>query len=106
MLVDAPCTGSGVLAKRVDLRWRRTPEDLEELVALQSRLIAVAGNHVKVGGCLCYSTCSIEREENAMQVEAFLEAQGGNFALEETMETFPHRDKCDGAFAARLRRLQ
>ena len=61
---------------------------------------------MKVGGVLCYSTCSIEREENAMQVEAFLEGEEGNFVLEEDMQTYPHQHKCDGAFAARLRRLR
>ncbi|KAA6419585.1 MAG: hypothetical protein FRX49_10510 [Trebouxia sp. A1-2] len=72
VLVDAPCSGLGVLAKRVDLRWRRKTEELSELAALQARLLDAAASMVKPGGLLVYSTCSIEPEENAEQVAAFL----------------------------------
>ena len=118
VLVDAPCSGSGVLAKRADLRWRRTQQDLSEMIEIQARLLDHAKNHVRVGGCLLYSTCSIDREENAMQVQSFL-SQNKNFRLEEEavevleesvrrdgfLQTFPQEHGIDGAFAARLTRV-
>ncbi len=117
VLLDAPCSGTGVLAKRADLRWHRTPEELAELAALQTRLLASSARLVRPGGRLVYSTCSIEPEENEAQVEAFLSAHP-DFTVESaapfvdarfvTPEGYyaalPHRDAIDGAFAARLRR--
>ncbi|GFR41255.1 hypothetical protein Agub_g1930 [Astrephomene gubernaculifera] len=73
VLLDAPCTGTGVLSKRADLRWRRTPEHLEQLAALQGELLRAAAQLVAPGGVLVYSTCSIEEEENQLQVRSFLE---------------------------------
>ena len=119
VLLDAPCSGSGVLAKRADLRWRRTPQDLAELLDIQERLLNHAKGHVKVGGCLVYSTCSIDEEENARQVQKFL-SHNSNFKLDEDsaknllnqavsrdgfLQTFPHEHGIDGAFAARLIRI-
>ena len=108
----APCSGTGVLAKRADLRWRRDENQLRELIGVQSRLLDCAKRHVKVGGVLCYSTCSIEEEENAQRVRAFLEKNAG-FQLDVSkdvrkdgfLQTFPNRHGIDGAFAARLVRI-
>lgn len=77
VLVDAPCTGTGVLRRRPDLRWRRTPEDLPALVALQRELLAEAARLTKVGGVLVYSTCSLEEEENLQNAAWFLETHPG-----------------------------
>ena len=117
VLLDAPCTGLGVLAKRADLRWQRTPESILELVGLQDELLDAAATHVRQGGVLVYSTCTTEPEENAERVGAFLERRP-DFHIEpvgdrvpEAMRTeegfyeaVPHRHGTDGAFAARLRR--
>ncbi|MGB3543142.1 16S rRNA (cytosine(967)-C(5))-methyltransferase RsmB [Rubrivirga sp.] len=116
VLLDAPCSGTGVLSKRADLRWRRTPSDLEDLVALQDTLLDAAAVHVRPGGLLVYSTCSIEAEENEGRVSAFLE-RTPDFALEPVGDAvpsdleddgfyraLPHRHHTDGAFAARLGR--
>ncbi|HPT68297.1 MAG TPA: 16S rRNA (cytosine(967)-C(5))-methyltransferase RsmB [Bacillota bacterium] len=73
LLLDAPCTGSGVIRRRPDLRCRRRPEDLAELFKLQQQLLAAAAKMVKPGGVLVYSTCSLQAEENERQVQAFLE---------------------------------
>jgi len=118
VLVDAPCSGTGVLAKRADARWQRRPEDIDTLAVLQRELLDAAARLVRPGGLLVYSTCSLEPEENEAQVRAFLErhadfgaesaapfipsqtlSAGGNLA------TLPHRHHTDGAFAARLRRI-
>ncbi len=118
VLLDAPCSGLGVLAKRADLRWQRAPEDLEELTALQDALLDAAARLVRPDGLLVYSTCTIEPEENQHRVEAFLERHAG-FALEPAapyvpeavttdegyLATFPHQHGVDGAFGARLRRV-
>lgn len=118
VLVDAPCSGLGVLAKRVDLRWRRTPEDLMELAALQAKLLDAAATLVTPGGLLVYSTCSIEPEENADQITAFL-SRHPEYVVEPPsvglilphlvtadghLQTLPHLHNMDGAFGARLRR--
>ena len=72
VLLDAPCTGTGVLSKRADLRWRRDEEGLTNAVELQAQLLEEAANMVKRGGRLVYSTCSIEPEENMGQIQQFL----------------------------------
>ena len=72
VLLDAPCSGTGVLRRRVDLRWRLVPGDLPVLCTLQRQLLAAAAAAVRPGGRLIYSTCSVEREENSDQVMAFL----------------------------------
>lgn len=120
VLLDAPCTGTGVLSKRADLRWKRTEEELENSVQLQEELLDEAANHVKRGGRLVYSTCSIEPEENWEQIQKFLERYD-NFELENLEEflpeevlaedgfayqTLPHVHHCDGHFGVRLNRVK
>lgn len=73
VLLDTPCSGTGVLRRRADLRWRRKPEDLAELVILQRSLLENAARLLKPGGRLIYSTCSLESEENEEQMAWFLE---------------------------------
>ncbi|WP_420457312.1 16S rRNA (cytosine(967)-C(5))-methyltransferase RsmB [Rubrivirga sp.] len=116
VLLDAPCSGTGVLAKRADLRWRRSPEGLAELTELQDRLLDAAARHVRPGGLLVYSTCSVEPEENDDRVAAFVDRHP-EFSIEpvapwvpdafvdgDVYRALPHVHGTDGAFAARLRR--
>jgi 16S rRNA (cytosine967-C5)-methyltransferase len=115
VLVDAPCSGLGVLARRPDVRWRRRESDLRELPGVQARLLARGASLVRPGGVLVYSTCTTEPEENEEVVEAFLEGRP-EFRTEPARDllpaavadryvrTWPHRHDCDGSFAARLRR--
>ncbi len=120
VLLDAPCTGTGVLSKRADLRWKRTEEELENSVKLQAELLDEAANHVKRGGRLVYSTCSIEPEENWDQIQNFLKKYD-NFELEPlddflpeevlaegglAYQTLPHVHGCDGHFGVRLKRVK
>jgi 16S rRNA (cytosine967-C5)-methyltransferase len=74
VLVDAPCTNSGVLAQRPGARWRFGPKSEADLNAIQDRLLSEAAAIVRPGGRLVYSTCSLEPAENAQRVRAFLEA--------------------------------
>ena len=88
VLLDAPCTGLGVLADKPDLRLRVTEESLRELTALQGELLEAVCGYVKPGGTLVYSTCSILREENEDRITAFL-AQHPEFALSPLPEEIP-----------------
>jgi len=103
VLVDAPCSNTGVLRRRVDLRWRIEEKEIARLAALQEKLLATAARLTRPGGVLVYSTCSLEREENDRVIERF-SGQHLEFTLETTRSTFPPRDGMDGAFAARFLR--
>jgi len=104
ILVDAPCSNTGVLRRRVDLRWRIQSREIERLRTTQLALLQSAAKRLQPGGTLVYSTCSLETEENSEMVKQFLTAQAG-FRLERERELFPFKDGVDGAFTARLIRL-
>ncbi len=120
VLLDAPCTGTGVLSKRADLRWRRDEEGLKNAVELQAQLLEEAANMVKRGGRLVYSTCSLEPEENMEQVQKFLEIYPTfelqpleDFVPEEVLtedglayQTYPHKHDSDGHFGVLLIRTK
>jgi 16S rRNA (cytosine967-C5)-methyltransferase len=118
VLVDAPCSGLGTLRQHPEIRWRRRPDDLGSLAALQVRLLAAAAPHVRPGGALVYSTCTISTVENEAVVEQFL-ASSAPFDIDDPrphlpsaaqvlvdghgfLRTFPHRHGLDGFFAARM----
>ena len=105
ILLDAPCSNTGVLRRRVDLRWRIRPEELDRLRAAQLKLLGSAAPLLKPGGTLVYSTCSLEPEENAGILKEFLAAHG-DFALDRERELLPVTDQADGSYVAKLiRRL-
>ncbi len=101
VLVDAPCSNTGVFRRRPDARWNWSAEKLAELVKLQAEILDAAAAHVAPGGTLVYSTCSNEPEENTAQVESFL-ARHPDFSLREAKESVPFETGHDGAFAAAL----
>ncbi|MCE2826926.1 MAG: 16S rRNA (cytosine(967)-C(5))-methyltransferase RsmB [Verrucomicrobium sp.] len=101
VLVDAPCSNTGVLRRRVELRWRLRPDEIPRLAAEQLRLLEAAAARVRPGGVLVYSTCSLEPEENDQVVEAFLRRHPG-WAETARRRLHPAVDAVDGAFAARL----
>ncbi|MFM1767539.1 MAG: hypothetical protein RJA22_68 [Verrucomicrobiota bacterium] len=101
ILVDAPCSNTGVMRRRVELRWRVRPGELERLAALQLDLLRAAVPQLRPGGALVYSTCSLEPEENGDVVRRFL-AEAPGFRLEAERQLVPLADKVDGAYAARL----
>ena len=102
ILLDVPCSNTGVLRRRVDARWRLKPSDLTELAKIQRSIIENALPCLKPGGRLVYSTCSIDPEENEELVQAVL-ADHPELSLEESLAILPQRHRTDGAFAARLR---
>jgi len=101
-LVDVPCSNTGVLGKRPDARWRIAPRDLEELPALQARLLRAALQRVRPGGRVLYSTCSIEPEENAAVVQSVL-ATTPDWRVEQERSALPGAP-ADGGYLALLRR--
>jgi len=103
ILVDAPCSNTGVLRRRVESRWRLRPEELVVLAERQRLLLHAAGARLRSGGRLVYSTCSIEPEENRGVVDRFL-ADAPEFVLEADRQLHPVQDQVDGAYAARLRK--
>ena len=116
LLLDVPCTGTGTLRRNPDIRWRLTPDRLDEMVALQGRLLDVCADVVPSGGVLVYATCSLEPEENEEQIEAFMarrpefhmdpgEGVNGEFLNDQDyLYVMPQAFGFDGAFAARLRK--
>ena len=101
ILVDAPCSNSGVLRRRVDLRWRIKPEEFHRLQVIQLGLLRCAASLLKPGGTLVYSTCSLEPEENSAVVHLFLNEIRG-VDLERERELLPFVEGFDGAFVARF----
>ncbi len=101
VLVDVPCTNTGVIRRRLDLRWRLSPSQTKRLADEQLQLLVRAAAHAKPDGQLVYSTCSIEPEENEQLVARFLESNPGwQLAAERSLH--PVENHTDGAYAARL----
>jgi 16S rRNA (cytosine967-C5)-methyltransferase len=120
VLVDPPCSGLGTLQSRPDLRWRASPEAIEELAAAQSRILDAGAACVAPGGTLVYSVCTISRAEGERVIERFLR-EHTEFAAEDLatecpqwaeaavgphLQLLPSRDRTDGFFIARCKRLR
>ena len=104
VLVDAPCSNTGVLRRRPDARWRWDVDHLRQLVGLQAQILSAAAAHVAPGGLLVYSTCSNEPEENEEQVASFLAAHP-DFTEVGRRASLPIESGHDGAFACALKRI-
>jgi 16S rRNA (cytosine967-C5)-methyltransferase len=116
VVLDPPCTSTGVFAKQPSAKWRLTPGSIEKMADIQWRMINSCAEKVKVGGVLTYSTCSITVEENEMVVERFLEAHpdfslveinpklgvSGLRGLDMCQRLYPHIHGSNGFFIAKL----
>ena len=112
VLVDAPCSGLGTLRRNPDLKWRQSPTSVKELVVKQGNILAAASRLVRPGGRLIYATCSLLSEENEKIAEAFIQANAGFSNVLSSLRggeddegkiysrLLPHKDGCDGFFAA------
>lgn len=121
VLLDAPCSGLGVMDNKPDIKWRATAEAVAELAALQEKLLNTCCQYVKKGGVLVYSTCSMLPEENTVQISRFLAAHD-EFEIAPLpdgidarftahygslgVQLLPHRDGVEGFFIARMRRVK
>ena len=115
VLLDAPCSGLGVLPKKPDIKWKRDLLDIHRLAAMQMQLLENASKLVRPGGVLVYSTCTTEPEENQEIIKQFLVSHP-EYAVDNAkqfvnqdlvtpegyIETFPHRHAMDGSFAVRM----
>src|SRR6266481_5493275 len=101
VLVDAPCTNTGVIRRRLDVRWRLRPEDFNRMPKEQFSITRALVRLLKPGGVLVYSTCSVEPEENEEVVNRVV-AELPGLRLETERDSLPCRDGFDGAFAAKL----
>jgi 16S rRNA (cytosine967-C5)-methyltransferase len=118
VLVDAPCSGQGVIRRRPDLKWSKGPEDVTRLAGLQLRLLEAAAGLVRPGGRLIYGVCSFSRAEGPETAAKFLEARPELRALPLTawpevlrphlegghLTLWPHRHQTDGFFWAMFER--
>ena len=117
VLVDAPCTGLGIIRRKPELKYNKTPENLMEIAELQFEILSNSSKYVKKGGILLYSTCTITNEENHGVVERFLyhnkdfEISDINAYLPKELNTkgiglqlYPHLHKTDGFFISKLRK--
>ncbi len=103
ILLDVPCSNTGVLRRRVDARWRLRAEHITELSSIQNAILENALPCLGEGGRIVYSTCSIESEENETFIENFL-SKHPEWQLVQSHQALPFRDKTDGAYAARIER--
>jgi 16S rRNA (cytosine967-C5)-methyltransferase len=103
VLIDAPCTNTGVMRRRIDVRWRLRPEDFRRMSNEQFTISRAVVRLLKPGGILVYSTCSLEREENEQLVRRLL-AEPPGLVLEAERDSLPFRDGFDGAYAAKILR--
>ena len=118
ILIDAPCTGTGVIARRPDIRWRREVSDFNFMNDIQTNMLNNMSKYVKSKGTIVYATCSLEKEENWNVVNSFLELND-NFIIKtkkdfapkkwinekKCLETFPPHDKVDGMFAVYIEKI-
>ena len=121
VLLDAPCSGLGVMDDKPDIKYRATPESVKELTEIQAKLLDTCCKYVKKGGHLVYSTCSVLPEENGQQISRFL-ADHPDFAIaplpdsfderfraeytENGLQLLPYRDGVEGFFIARMRKVR
>lgn len=119
VLVDAPCSGLGTLHRRPDIRWRVTPERIEELTLLQKEILSQAATWVKPDGVLVYATCTLHPQENEAVIQSFLESHPHwQIAIPSEpmlkalctpqgwLRVWPHKDQMDGFFMVRLQQKQ
>ena len=105
VLLDAPCSGLGIIRRKPDIKWSRQKEDIAQIAKEQKALLCAAANYVKPGGKLLYSTCTINREENEDMVMGFLKTHTV-FEKEKEVLLLSHKDGTDGFFICSMIKKQ
>ncbi|NVJ64006.1 MAG: methyltransferase domain-containing protein [Flavobacteriaceae bacterium] len=107
LLIDAPCTGLGVLRRNPDAKWKLDQSFLDRVLKTQAEILESYSKMVKTGGKMVYATCSILPQENQMQVEAFLNTEAGkSFQLEKENHVFASKSGFDGFYMALLKKVE
>jgi 16S rRNA (cytosine967-C5)-methyltransferase len=106
VLLDVPCSGTGVLRRNPDIRWRLAPDDLDNMMREQKEILNTYAPLVKPGGKLVYATCSILPSEGENQVKNFLEAHPETWKLEKELRIDPSLSPGDGFYMARLKKIE
>jgi 16S rRNA (cytosine967-C5)-methyltransferase len=105
VLIDAPCSGLGVLRRNPDAKWKLQPEFIDKIKITQQEILQQYSRMVKVGGQLVYATCSVLPSENQKQVDTFLKSEAGaNFTLVKDKKVSAHKSGFDGFYMALLER--
>ena len=105
VLIDAPCSGTGVLKRNPDTLMKKTNASIDELIVIQNQLLDSYSSMVKPGGVLVYASCSILPSEGEDRIAQFLASEKGqNWTLDESRRWCPAKDGFDGFYGARLRR--
>jgi 16S rRNA (cytosine967-C5)-methyltransferase len=104
VLLDGPCTGLGTGRRRPEVRWRRRPEDVDELASLQRRMLAVGIDRTRPGGHLTFAVCTWTAAETTDVVRDVLADADGRLELVEERQLLPNRDDTDGMYLATFRR--
>lgn len=104
VLVDAVCSGYGVLKGKSDIKYHMQPSDMDTIIPIQQQILVNSSKHVKIGGILVYSTCTLNKKENENQIQKFLKTHE-NFIFLEEKTIYPYEYDSDGFYMAKLRRI-
>ncbi|WBF45817.1 16S rRNA (cytosine(967)-C(5))-methyltransferase RsmB [Serratia rubidaea] len=102
ILLDAPCSATGVIRRHPDIKWLRRDSDIAELASLQAEILDAIWPHLKSGGVMVYATCSILPQENSQQLQAFLQRHNDASLVGVERQNLPHPEDGDGFFYAKL----
>ena len=102
ILLDAPCSATGVIRRHPDIKWLRRDSDIAELASLQAEILDAIWPHLKSGGVMVYATCSILPQENSQQLQAFLQRHNDASLVGAERQNLPHPEDGDGFFYAKL----
>ncbi|NBK96901.1 MAG: 16S rRNA (cytosine(967)-C(5))-methyltransferase RsmB [Erysipelotrichia bacterium] len=105
ILLDGPCSGYGVIARKSDIKYHMKSEDMDSCIQMQRRLLESASKYLKVKGILVYSTCTLNKKENEKQIELFLNVHP-EFTLLEQRTIFPYEYQSDGFYMAKLMKMK
>ena len=97
ILVDAPCSGLGVVRRKPEIKYKAKSDEMDLLPRKQLAILSASAQYVKVGGTLVYSTCTVNPYENERVVEDFLK-KNGRFKIQESVQLLPNKDGTDGFF--------
>jgi 16S rRNA (cytosine967-C5)-methyltransferase len=105
IMVDAPCSGLGVIRRKAEIKYRLKPSDIDELVILQAQILDASAPLLKIQGVLLYATCTLNKKENEKQIQNFL-SRHPEYQLLDEKTLFPHEFQSDGFYYAKLKRMK